>query len=246
VPFLLPSALAGLLALEPAPPPPPVEGLPALPAPGGLPAAPLPAMPLPPEPPAIAAPAAGPRNAARLRLERAIRSRLFQGPLAPGRPDPDSTEWQQARAQGHRPRCGDVGPLRYLNRAVDLDGDGREEQVVAVLGSYACGSRGCTLLVFRQGGSAEAGGLEPLAELDLFQSPLWLSSRREAGWRELVMPAPMDQSQLVRLVWQPQHGGYGPAPGPAQPSPAGSGLTPLLEMEALPFEQLGRPLSCEP
>jgi hypothetical protein len=246
VPFLLPSALAGLLVHEPASPPPPVEVLPALPAPGRFPTPPLPALPLAPEPPAMAAPPVAPRSAALIGLERAIRARLFQGPLAPAQPDPDGTEWQQARAQGHRPGCDEVGPLRYLNRAVDLDNDGRDEQVVAVLGSYACGSRGCTLLVFRQGGVAGSAGLEPLAELDLFQAPLLLSPRRQAGWRELVMPAPMDQGQPVRLVWQAQQARYGPAAGPAQPSEAGSGLTPLLEMEALPFEQLGRPLTCEP
>lgn len=229
MPLLLTLALSGLLARAPSPPPPQV--LPPLPtAPAAAP------LPLPP----LAEPGEHPRSEALIQLEAAIRQRLFQGPLTTSAPDPDSTEWQQARAQGQRPDCREVGPLRYLNAEADLDGDGRNEQLVAVLGSYACGSRGCTLLVFRR---AEAGGWDTLAELDLFQAPLWLSEDRQAGWRQLLMPATDGVSQPVRLAWQPLLARYGVVP-PAAAVAAATTLTPLLELEPLPFEQLGRPLSC--
>lgn len=196
------------------------------------------------------------RSSAEIRLEQAILQRLFQGPSMAGAADPDGTEWQQARTQAHRPSCGEVGPLRYLSRAVDLNDDGRPEQVVAVLGSYACGSRGCTLLVFRRSEAGEepapdlsgpqGTGLRTVAELDLFQSPLWLTSRRQAGWRELLLPAPLDQGPPLRLVWQPGSGRYELSHEPGGADAAAGGLTPLLEVEALPFEQLGRPLACNP
>jgi hypothetical protein len=178
------------------------------------------------------------------RLEAALRSRLFDGPtpaIVSPQIDPESTEWEQARAAGRHPACDDVGPLRYLRRQVDLDGDGRPELLALVVGSYTCGSRGCTLMVFRDG----KGSLEPVAENGLFQSPLRLLPGRHGGWRDLGMAGSRDGVASGWLELQFDGLAYRPGPLQAQaPDPAPLDPPPLLAMPAVPFERLGLPLAC--
>ncbi len=177
-------------------------------------------------------------------VEQAIRLRLFHGPLAasPAKAgDPETTEWEQARATGTRPGCGEVGPLRYLFNRVDLDGDALLETAVVVLGSYACASGGCTLLIFR---STEAG-LSLVAENGLFQSPLQVISNRHRGWLDLTMPANIDGAPGGVMDLHFNGRTYRPAaatPG-ANPPPPPSG-TVVLELLPIPFERLGHPLPC--
>jgi hypothetical protein len=179
-------------------------------------------------------------------LEAAMRQRLFDGPfdLVPGKaPDPDGTEWQQARTKGERPRCADVGELRYLHALVDLDGDGSPESVAAVVGSYACGSRGCTLFVFRRALS----GLELVSETDLFESPLLIDGQSRYGWQNLTMPAALalggPPGERVQLVFDGRR--YQRTRETLPPAPPGA-TTVVLQQEPLPFEQLGLPLPCGP
>jgi hypothetical protein len=209
--------------LPTAPPPPPDVG---------------PTLPLQPLPPL---PAGG--NGGDPRLEAALRQRLFAGPFpaaAPQPANPNGTEWEQARSQQHRPPCSEVGPMRYLHHQADLNGDGTPELLVAVVGSYACGADGCTLMIFR----GTATGLEPVAENGLFQSPLRLGNQRHHGWLDLLMPGVHD-GVSGGLVQQHFNGStYGPAaPDPGLPAELPQGA-PLLEIPALPFEQLGSPLPC--
>ena len=179
-------------------------------------------------------------------LEAALRQRLFDGPfdLVPGKePDPDGTEWQQARTKGVRPVCGEVGEMRYLHTAVDLDGDGQPELVAAVVGSYACGSRGCSLFVFRRA----LPGLELVNELDLFESPLTIDGQSRYGWQNLTMPAALalggPPGELVHLVFDGRRYGRSDTAPPQAPPGATSVV---LQMEPVPFEQLGHPLPCGP
>ncbi len=184
---------------------------------------------------------AGPAD---LRLEAALRSRLFDGPVpavvAP-QADPDSTEWEQARAAGHHPDCADVGPLRYVQRQEDLNGDGLPERLVLVVGSYACGSRGCTLMIFREGSNT----LEVVAENGLFQSPLQRLSVQHFGWNDLGMPASRDGAASG---WRElQFDGLAYRPGRLLPQAplAGSSLqASLFSLPEQPFERLGHPLLC--
>jgi hypothetical protein len=204
---------------------------------GAQPAAPPP----PPAPPQ--APQAAPAAAPDPELERAIRARLFSGPLTPGQePDPESTEWEQARAKGTHPTCGDVGPLRYLSSRVDLDGEGTPETLALVVGSYACGSGGCTLLIFRD----TPGGLEPIAESGLFQSPLRRLERRSGGWAELTMPATSDgvNSGVMELRFEGGSYRFTRAATPPEPAADPGGSAVLLELPPVPFESLGLPLPC--
>lgn len=207
----------------------------------------MPELPTPPSPlPSAGQGPAVPREV----LEAAILQRLFQGPFqSGGKLDSEATEWEQARVKGQRPLCTDVGPLQWLQAAVDLDGDGSTEQLVAVLGSYACGSEGCTLLIFRQVGST----LALVAENGLFQSPLRSTGQRTAGWLDLTMPASLYGAQNGQRLLRFDGSTYQPLPSPGQPSPgqpAPAEATaqpvgpPLLEMGAVPFEQIGRTLPC--
>lgn len=175
-----------------------------------------------------------------------MRQRLFDGPfdLVPGKvPDPDGTEWQQARTKGERPRCADVGEMRYVHTLVDLDGDGEPESLAAVVGSYVCGSRGCTLFVFRR----LLSGLELVNELDLFESPLLIDGQRRYGWQTLTMPAALalggPPGERVHLVFDGRR--YGRATEAPEPAPPGA-TTVVLQLDPVPFEQLGHPLPCGP
>jgi hypothetical protein len=179
-------------------------------------------------------------------LEAAIRQRLFNGPfdLVPGKsPDPDGTEWQQARTKGERPRCAGVGDLRYVHNWVDLNGDGQPEVVAAVVGSFACGSRGCTLYVFRQA----ATGLELVNELDLFESPLLIDGQSRYGWQNLTLPAALalggPPGERVQLVFDGRR--YQRTTEALPQAPPGA-ATVVLQLDPVPFEQLGQPLPCGP
>jgi hypothetical protein len=178
------------------------------------------------------------------RLEAALRARLFAGPVAAppaASGDPDHTEWEQARATAQRPVCADVGPLRYVHNRIDLDGDGRLETLAVVVGSFACSSGGCTLMLFRDG----ASGLEVVAENGLFQSPLKVISRRHRGWLDFTMPASLHGAPdgLMELRFDGRT--YRAVPlattDGAVAAPPG---TVVLELLPLPFERLGHPLPC--
>lgn len=179
-------------------------------------------------------------------LEEALRQHMFNGPfdLVPGRqPDPDATEWQQARTLGRRPACGEVGDLRYLHNRVDLNGDGIPEIVAAVVGSYACGSRGCSLYVFRR----QLSGPELVTEADLFESPLLIDGSTSFGWLNLSLPVALSLGAAPGSMLQLRFDGrtYGRAAEPPGPIAPGRG-TVLLQMEPVAFEQQGLPLRCTP
>ncbi len=242
----MPPMAAGL----PAGPPPPLPELQPTPpgpatAPPPLPAAEAPGKEPAAEPPAE--PASGAAGGGDPVLEAAILRRLFAGPVAdPPLPeaDPDATEWEQARSLGNHPPCAEVGPLRFVASRADLDGDGRPEWLAAVVGSYVCGSRGCTLLIFRDG----QGGPEPLGELGTFQTPLRATSQRSQGWLDLALPAGYDASSPAWYMLRSDGRSYplSPAQPPLEPVEPGSLGATLLEMPPLPFERIGRPLGCPP
>ncbi|MCP9859053.1 MULTISPECIES: hypothetical protein [unclassified Cyanobium] len=199
-------------------------------------------------PPPLAPPSSviAPINRPDARLEAALRARLFAGPVAASPAasgDPDQTEWEQARATAQRPACADVGPLRYLHNRIDLDGDGRLETVAVVVGSFACASGGCSLLVFRD----VDGALELVAESGLFQSPLKVISNRHRGWLDLTLPASLHGAPDGVMELRFDGRTYQPVPLPGTEGPAsGPPGTVVLELLPLPFERLGHPLPCGP
>ncbi len=202
--------------------------------------------PLSAAPTSVSASAAAPVGAVPDReLESAIRARLFEGPLGRGQqPDPETPEWEQARAAGTRADCNEVGPLRYLPTTVDLNADGIAEVLTVVVGSHACGSGGCTLLIFRRGDD----GLETIHESGLFQSPLRMLPERRNGWPDLSMPGSSYgvSSGVMELRFDGQTYRASPGNPSGEPVPSGPDSPPLLTLPAVAFENLGLPLACAP
>lgn len=72
---------------------------------------------------------------------------------------------------------------RYVDGNVDLNGDGRSELVLHVIGTAACGSGGCPTLVFTPVGE----GFRLVATIGLTHPPIAVSPQRSNGWRNLVV-----------------------------------------------------------
>ena len=71
---------------------------------------------------------------------------------------------------------------RYVYGRLDLNGDGRDEVFVYLMGSIFCGTGGCTLLLFTQ---TETG----YALVDTFaisRAPVVVSAETTSGWRDLI------------------------------------------------------------
>ena len=75
------------------------------------------------------------------------------------------------------------GDIHYLDRSVDLNGDGRPEIVLYLAGPTVCGTGGCTLLVFTPRGS----GWRLVGSTSVTRTPIRASPARSAGWRHLIV-----------------------------------------------------------
>lgn len=73
--------------------------------------------------------------------------------------------------------------IRTFEGETDLNGDGRPEIVVYVVGLPVCGTGGCNLLVF----SPTHAGYRLVADIGLTRPPIRASSAVSAGWRHLVV-----------------------------------------------------------
>ncbi len=77
---------------------------------------------------------------------------------------------------------GGVGRGRYVYGRVDLNGDGREEVFVYLLGSIFCGTGGCDLQLFTDATS----GHSLINEFPISRLPIIVSADRTAGWNDLL------------------------------------------------------------
>ena len=73
---------------------------------------------------------------------------------------------------------GGVGPGRYVYGRVDLDGDGRDEVFVYLLGSFFCGTGGCNLLLLK----SPEEGYSLVNNFPISRLPVMVSGERTAGW----------------------------------------------------------------
>ena len=101
------------------------------------------------------------------------------------KPDPD-LETAILQASPYYTRAlvdveGGTGRGRYVHGRVDLNGDGREEVFVYLLGSIFCGTGGCNLLLFTDAGS----GYVLVNEFPISRLPVIISAERTAGWNDL-------------------------------------------------------------
>lgn len=63
----------------------------------------------------------------------------------------------------------------------DLDADGNDELIVYAYGPVACGSGGCSLLVFKR----DASGLHAVTKTTVTQEPIRMLTTITNGWRDL-------------------------------------------------------------
>lgn len=73
--------------------------------------------------------------------------------------------------------------IRTFDGATDLNGDGRPEIVVYVVGLPVCGTGGCNLLVF----TPTDAGYRLVSDIGITRPPIRASSTVSAGWRHLVV-----------------------------------------------------------
>ena len=79
---------------------------------------------------------------------------------------------------------GGGNKARYIYSRVDLNGDGREEVLVYLLGSIFCGTGGCNLLLFEQGDE----GYSLVNNFPISRTPVTVSTEKASGWSHLVRP----------------------------------------------------------
>jgi hypothetical protein len=78
--------------------------------------------------------------------------------------------------------AGASGPARYVHGRADLNGDGRAEVMVFVMGPDFCGAAGCMLMLFSQ----ETGRYTLVKEFPGSRPPLIASPMRTRGWNDLL------------------------------------------------------------
>ena len=77
----------------------------------------------------------------------------------------------------------------------DLDGDGRADAIVLLLGGDWCGSGGCNMLVFR----AAANGFTLVSASTITKQPIRVSPEKSHGWKTLIVFAKGRGDVLMRF-----------------------------------------------
>lgn len=88
-----------------------------------------------------------------------------------------------AAVQGYAEKKGqhERPPFRYA--VTDLDGDGRADAIVLLLGGDWCGSGGCNMLVFR----GTKDGFTLVSASTITNEPIRVSPENMHGWRTLIV-----------------------------------------------------------
>ena len=73
--------------------------------------------------------------------------------------------------------------VRYYYNRVDLNGDGKPEVIVHLIGQSICGTGGCDTLVFQP----TRAGYRLVSTISLTRTPIIVSPRRMHGWRDLIV-----------------------------------------------------------
>src|SRR5918911_360449 len=116
---------------------------------------------------------------------------LLQGPSklkgveyvsAEARPDPELEKAILQTMPDYNPTSAD-DQIRYYYNRVDLNGDGKPEAIVHLVGSFICGTGGCNTLIFQP----TSKGYHQVAEITLTRTPIIVSPQRTRGWNDLIM-----------------------------------------------------------
>lgn len=79
---------------------------------------------------------------------------------------------------------GQDDSVRYFYNYADLNGDGNSEAIVYLVGTYTCGTGGCTAMIFEPDGS----GYQLNTSLSLASQPIVVSDQTTQGWKDLIIP----------------------------------------------------------
>jgi hypothetical protein len=90
---------------------------------------------------------------------------------------------------------GDTEQPAFEYGLTDLDGDGRADAVVLLLGSNWCGSGGCNMLVFH--GTTE--GFKLVSESTVTNDPIRVSPKIVKGWHTLIVMSNGKGDVLMRF-----------------------------------------------
>lgn len=73
--------------------------------------------------------------------------------------------------------------VRYYYNRVDLNDDGTPEAIVYLVGSYTCGTGGCTAVIFTPTGQ----DYRLVSRLSLVTDPILVTPQKTSGWKDLVL-----------------------------------------------------------
>lgn len=90
-----------------------------------------------------------------------------------------------AAVQAYVEKKGDHERPQFRYALTDLDGDGRADAIVLLLGGNWCGSGGCNMLVFR----AAVDGFTLVSASTITNEPIRVSPEKSHGWRTLIVLA---------------------------------------------------------
>jgi hypothetical protein len=76
----------------------------------------------------------------------------------------------------------DSASRKFSVEEIDLNRDNQPEVIVAMQGSYFCGSGGCTLLIFDPTGKL-------LSRFSVVRTPIGIDDNATKGWRNLLLPS---------------------------------------------------------
>jgi len=96
-------------------------------------------------------------------------------------PDPAIEQAVRDASPDYRPEIVGEDKARYLYGRADLDGDGKDEVLVYLLGSIFCGSGGCNMMLFTQG----ENGYRLVNNFPITRTPVIVSPNRTEGWSDL-------------------------------------------------------------
>src|SRR6266849_6556181 len=100
-----------------------------------------------------------------------------------------------AAIQGYVEKKGQQERPLFRYALTDLDGDGRADAIVLLLGGYWCGSGGCDMLVFR----ATKDGFTLVSGSTITNEPIRVSPEKSHGWRTLIVFAQGKGDVLMRF-----------------------------------------------
>ena len=73
---------------------------------------------------------------------------------------------------------------------IDLNGDGKDEYFVRLMGSYFCGSGGCTFLLLDRYS-------EIITKFTVVRPPIYVSAEKDNGWRKLMVESEGKFKELI-------------------------------------------------